>query len=147
MPYENEHDTGKLLRECDAGIKMGITSLEDIASKAADPELEQILNQSRQDHIRLRAETERQLNRIKNKGKSPGAMAKSMSSLKTQYTMLGGGDSDAARLVTDGCEKGIKMLNKYLDKYHYADERSKKLTNEIIAAEQQLVSELNRFRG
>lgn len=147
MPYENEHDTGKLLRECDAGIKMGITSLEDIASKAADPELEQILNQSRQDHIRLRAETERQLNRIKNKGKSPGAMAKSMSSLKTQFTMQGGGDSDAARLVTDGCEKGIKMLNKYLDKYHYADERSKKLTNEIIAAEQQLVSELNRFRG
>ncbi|MGN0636882.1 MAG: hypothetical protein ACI4J0_00790 [Huintestinicola sp.] len=147
MPYENEHDTSKLLRECDAGIKMGITSLEDVIPKAADPELEQILKQSRQEHIRLRAETERQLNRIKDKGRSAGAMAKSMSSLKTQLTMQTGDDTDAAMLVTNGCEKGIRTLNKYLDKYHYADEKSKRLTNELIAAEQQLVSELDSFRN
>lgn len=147
MPYENEHDTAKLLRECDAGIKMGITSLEDVIPQAADPELEQILKQSRQEHIRLRAETERQLNRIKDKGRSPGAMAKSMSTLKTQVAMQTGGDEEAARLVTGGCKMGIRYLNKYLDKYHYADEKSKRLTNEIIAAEQQLVSELKRFES
>ncbi|MDD6991803.1 MAG: hypothetical protein PUI48_08250 [Oscillospiraceae bacterium] len=147
MPYDNEHDTAKLLRECDAGIKMGITSLEDVIPQTADPGLEQVLKQSRQEHIRLRAEAERQLNRIKDKGKSPGAMAKSMSSIKTQLTMQTGGDSDAARLVTNGCEKGISTLNKYLDKYHYADEKSKRLTNELIAAEQKLVSELDRFKG
>ena len=146
MPYENENDTAKLLRECDAGIKMGITSLEDVIPKAADPQLEQILKQGRQEHIRLRAETERQLNQLKDKGKSPTAMAKSMSSLKTQLTMNSGHDTDAARLVTKGCEKGIGSLNKYLDKYHYADEKSKHLTNELIAAEQQLVSELDTFR-
>lgn len=147
MPYDNEHDTSKLLRECDAGIKMGITSLEDVIPQTADPGLEQVLKQSRQEHIRLRAEAERQLNRIKDKGKSPGAMAKSMSSIKTQLTMQTGGDTDAARLVTKGCEKGIGTLNKYLDKYHYADEKSKRLTNELIAAEQKLVSELDRFKG
>ena len=147
MPYESEQDTKKLLRECDAGIKMGISSLEDVVSEASDPDLEQVLKQSRQEHIRLRAETEKQLSRIKDKGKSPRTMAKSVSSLKTQFTMQSGGDKDAAALVTKGCEKGISSLNKYLDKYHYADERSKRLTNEIISAEQQLISELNRFNG
>lgn len=147
MPYENEHDTSKLLRECDAGIKMGISSLEDVISQAADPKLEQILKQGRQEHIRLRAETERQLNRIKDKGKSPSEPAKMMSTLKTQFVMQSGGDTDAAMLVTKGCEKGIRSLNKYLDRYHYADENSKRLTNELIAAEQQLVSELDSFRS
>lgn len=147
MPYENEHDTSKLLRECDAGIKMGITSLEDVIPQTDDPRLEHILKQSRQEHIRLRAEAERQLNRINDKGKSPAAMAKSMSSLKTQFTMQTGDDTDAARLVTKGCEKGIGSLNKYLDKYRYADEKSKRLTNELIAAEQKLVSELDRFKS
>lgn len=147
MPYENEHDTAKLLRECDAGIKMGITSLEDVIPKAADPQLEQILKQGRQEHIRLRAETERQLNSLKDKGKSPSEPAKVMSSLKTQFTMQTGDDTDAAKLVTKGCEKGIGSLNKYLDKYHYADEKSKRLTNELIAVEQQLVSELDTFRN
>lgn len=145
MPYENEQDTEKLLRKCDAGIKMGISSLEDVIPKAADPQLEQILKQGRQEHIRLRAETERQLNRIRDKGKSPSGMARSMSSLKTQMTMQSGGDPDAARLVTRGCEKGIDSLNKYLDKYHYADEKSKGLTNDLIAAEQKLIDELDGF--
>lgn len=147
MPYENEHDTAKLLRECDAGIKMGITSLEDVIPKAADPQLEQILKQGRQEHIRLRAETERQLNSLKDKGKSPSEPAKAMSSLKTRLTMQTGDDTDAAKLVTKGCEKGIGSLNKYLDKYHYADEKSKRLTNELIAVEQQLVSELDTFKN
>lgn len=147
MPYESEQDTSKLLRECDAGIKMGISSLEDVISQAADPRLEQILKQGRQEHIRLRAETERQLNRIKDKGKSPSAAAKSMSTLKTQLTMQSGGDSDAARLVTKGCERGIGSLNKYLDKYHYADENSKRLTNELIAAEQKLIGELEAYKN
>lgn len=147
MLYESENDTKKLLRECDAGIKMGIASLDDMVSKAADPELEQALKQSKQEHIKLRAEAERQLNRIKDRGKSPNPMAKSMSYVKTQLTMQTGNDMDAARLVTEGCEKGIQLLNKYLDKYHYADRRSKELTNEIITAEQRLVSELNKFKG
>lgn len=145
MPYESEQDTAKLLRKCDAGIKMGITSLEDVIPKAADPKLEQLLKQSRQEHIRLRAETERQLNSIKDKGKSPSEMTKSMSSLKTQLTMQSGDDTDAARLVTRGCEKGIGSLNKYLDQYHYADEKSKRLTNELIAAEQKLIGELDTY--
>ena len=147
MSYENEHDTLKLLRECDAGIKMGISSLDDMVTKAADPELETALKQSKQEHIMLRAEAEKQLSRLKDKGKSPNAMAKSMSAVKTGLTMQTGTDKDAARLISDGCEKGISSLNKYLEKYHYADEKSKRLTREIISAEQHLITELDRFRG
>ncbi|MCI7766465.1 MAG: hypothetical protein MSJ26_00555 [Oscillospiraceae bacterium] len=147
MAYENEHDTLKLLRECDAGIKMGISSLDDMISKAADPELETALKQSKQEHISLRAETEKQLSRLRDKGKSPNPMAKTMSAAKTSITMQTGTDKDAARLISNGCDKGIDSLNKYLDKYHYADEKSKQLTRDIISAEQKLITELDRFRG
>lgn len=147
MAYENDHDTLKLLRECDAGIKMGISSLDDMVSKAADPDLETALKQSKQEHINLRAEAEKQLSRMKDKGKSPNIMAKSMSSVKTNLTMQTGTDEDAARLITDGCVKGIGSLNRYLEKYCYADKKSKQLTKDIISAEQKLISEIDKFRG
>lgn len=147
MLYESEKDTKKLLRECDAGIKMGIASLDDMVSKAADPELEQVIRQSKQEHIKLRAETEKQLNKIGDKGKAPNPMAKSMSYVKTQLTMQTGTDRDAAGLVTKGCEKGIQSLNRYLDKYRYADSRSKTLAKDVIAAEQKLISELDKYGG
>ena len=133
MAYENRHDTLKLLRECDAGLKMGISSLDDMVSKAADPELETALKQSKQEHIRLRAEAEKQLSMMKDKGKSPNPMAKSMSALKTGMTMQTGTDKDAARLISDGCEKGIGSLNKYLYRYHYAYEKSKRPTRDTIS--------------
>ena len=147
MLYESEEDTKKLLRECDAGIKMGIASLDDMVSKAADPELEQVLKDSKQEHIKLRVKAEKQLNKIGDKGKAPNPMAKSMSYVKTQLTMQTGTDKDAAGLVTKGCEKGIQSLHQYLDKYSCADSQSRGLTTEIIAAEQKLISELGRFNG
>jgi len=146
MTYNNNLETGRLLRECDAGIKMGISSLDDMLSKAADPELEQLLSDSKQEHIALRAKAETQLNRIKDKGKSPNPIAKAMATVKTELTMMTGNDSDAARLIADGCEKGIRSLNKYLGQYPNADVQSRQLTSEIISAEQRLISQLDKFR-
>lgn len=147
MTYSNKHDTKKLLRECDAGIKMGISSLDGMASKAESPGLEQILKDSKEEHEKLRVKAEMQLNRIKDPGKLPNPIAKGMASVKTELTMKKGTDEDAARLITSSCVKGINSLGRYLDKYEYADMNSKRLTGEIIAAEQQLITELKQYKG
>lgn len=147
MTYSNKHDTKKLLRECDAGIKMGIASLEEMLSKAESPGLEKILSSSREEHEKLRVKAEMQLNRMKDPGKAPNPIAKGMAEIKTGLTMKKGTDKDAARLITNGCVKGITSLGRYLDKYGYADINSKRLTGEIISAEQQLITELKQYNG
>ena len=41
-------------------------------------------------------------------------------------------DKTVANLITDGCNMGIKSLNKYLNQYKMADEISKKVTNSEV---------------
>lgn len=43
MNDKEEKDTVKLLRQCDAGIKMGIGAINDVIPKAGDADLEDIL--------------------------------------------------------------------------------------------------------
>ena len=142
---END-DTLKLLRECDAGIKMGIASLEDVISSANDLALEQRLKQSKTEHEQLRSETEKLLNAIPDKGKSPNPAAKTMSHLKTKaVTALDSSDHAVARLITKGCDMGVSSLNKYLDKYSLADNASRSLACKIINEEEQLAAFLKSY--
>ena len=46
-------DTTKLLRECDAGTKMAISSINEILEKVEDTKLNEILTKSRNAHEEL----------------------------------------------------------------------------------------------
>ena len=48
-----EQDTIKLLRECDAGIKMGVSSIQDVLDSVRDRKLKQQLSDSMRDHNEL----------------------------------------------------------------------------------------------
>lgn len=141
-----EDDTIKLLRECNAGVKMGITSLDDVMEHVKDEQLKDLLIQSKETHSQLGSETHEYLMRCHDEGKEPAAMAKMMSWMKTNMK-LGGEDSDrvVADLVTDGCNMGVKSLYKYLHQYQAADQDSKKLTEKIIQAEETLIKDLREY--
>lgn len=146
MMYNSESDTKKLLRECDAGIKMGISTLDDVMNSVGDVNLEQRLKSSKQEHENFRTVAEVMLNDIKDEGKSPNPMAKTMSHMKAKMaTAVNKNDSTAAKLVTQGCDMGIKSLNRYLDKYTEADSRSRSLAMDIISAEEELVTDLKKY--
>lgn len=139
-------DTVKLLRECDAGIKMGIASLEDVISCSNDYALEQRLKQSKTEHEQLRAQTEMMLNSIPDKGKQPNPAAKTMSHMKTKMvTAMDTSDRAVARLITKGCHMGVSSLNRYLDKYAAADRESRDLACRIINEEEQLSRSLRKY--
>ena len=42
-----EQDTVKLLRECDAGVKMGVKSIDDVIEYVKSPRLKERLNAAR----------------------------------------------------------------------------------------------------
>ncbi len=141
-----EDDTVKLLRECNSGIKMGISSLDDVMDHVKDEHLKDLLIQSKETHSQLGSETHEYLLRCHDEGKEPATMAKMMSWVKTNMK-LGGEDSDrvVADLVTDGCNMGVKSLYKYLHQYQAADQDSKKLTEKIIRAEETLIRDLREY--
>ena len=79
-------------------------------------------------------------------GKAPNPVAKGMSWLKTN-TMLTLNESDKtiADLITDGCNMGVKTLNKYLNQYEAADEASKDITKRIINLESALARDIRQY--
>ena len=73
-------------------------------------------------------------------------MAKGMSWMKTTMKMgMDHSDATVADLITDGCNMGIKSLNKYLNEYEGADEESKMLCNKLIAIEEELCRDLKEY--
>lgn len=73
-------------------------------------------------------------------------MAKIMSWVKANVK-LDGEDSDcvAADIITDGCNMGIKSFYHYLNQYPAAEEKVKKLTMDVIDAEEKLVKKLRDY--
>ena len=141
-----EQDTIRLLRECDAGVKMGVASISDVLDYVHSEEMKTMLTDCKADHESLDREISQLLNRYRDDGKDPNPMAKAMSTAKTSMK-LAMHDSDAtiADLMTDGCNMGVKSLSKYLNKYKAADETSKDITKRLIRLEEQLAIDIRKY--
>ena len=47
--------------------------------------------------------------------------------------------------MTDGCNMGVKSLNRYLNEYQAADERAKDAAKKLIHMEQTLAEDLRSY--
>ena len=141
-----EQDTIRLLRECDAGVKMGIASIEDVLEHVEKEAFYQKLSHCKQEHQQLQGQILQQLQRFQDDGKNPNPIVKGMSWMKTNMK-LGMEESDAviADLMTDGCNMGVKSLCKYLNQYKAADEISKDITKRLIHQESQLAVDIRQY--
>ena len=141
-----ESDTIKLLRECDAGIKMGVASIEDVLDYVSNTALKKHLDRCKNDHEKLENQIQLLLDKYHDDGKDPNAMAKSMSWLKTNMKLaVNESDGTVADLITDGCNMGVKSLSRYLNQYKAADETSKQITKRLIELEEHLAHSVRPF--
>lgn len=141
-----ESDSMKLLRECDAGVKMGLASINDVWDHVQSKKFKKSLDTCKDEHEKLSCEIQHLLKKYHDEGKNPNPIVKSMSWLKTN-AKLGIHDSDAtiADLMTDGCNMGVKSLNRYLNQYQAADEVSKDITKRLIHLEEKLAVDLRGY--
>lgn len=141
-----EQDTIKLLRECDAGIKMGVASIDEVLDYVKSSELKELLSECKREHDNLNEEVQKLLDKYKDEGKDPNPIAKGMSWIKTNMK-LGMHESDhtIADLITDGCNMGVKSLNRYLNQYKAADEVSKDIAKRLINLEEKLAVDIRSF--
>ncbi|MBQ1263671.1 MAG: hypothetical protein IIX89_05230 [Oscillospiraceae bacterium] len=141
-----EQDTIKLLRECDAGIKMGVASIEDVIDDVKGEDFKKMLEKSIGHHQKLQDEIQILLSEYHDDGKNPNPIAKGMSYVKTNLKMaVDPSDSTIADLMTDGCNMGIKSLTKYLNEYEAADKKSKDLAKKVIGLEESLAQDMKEY--
>ena len=141
-----EQDTIRLLRECDAGIKMGIASIDDVLDYVKSQNLKDFLIDCKNEHVSLDREIGEELNRFHDDGKDPNPIAKGMSWVKTNMKiMMDESDSTIADLMTDGCNMGVKSLNKYLNEYEAAEEFAKDICKRLIKLEEKLETQMKDY--
>jgi len=141
-----EQDTIKLLRECDAGIRMGISSIDDVLDNVRSEQFKNCLVHCKDEHEKLQGEVQALLGKYHDEGKAPNPIAKGMSWMKTNMKLsMDDSDEAVADLMTDGCDMGVKSLSRYLNQYKAADEKSKDITKRLIHLEAQLASDIRGY--
>ena len=141
-----EQDTVKLLRECDAGTKMGISSIDDVLPHVKKEDFLKKLTKCKEEHEDLQCKILQELEKYQDDGKNPNPIAKSMSWMKTNLKLsMEDTDATIAELMTDGCNMGVKSLNRYLNQYKAADEVSKDITKRLINLEEKLTVDIRGF--
>ena len=141
-----QQDTVKLLRECDAGIKMGVASIDDVMEYVKGESLRKYLAECKREHEVLKMEVQSLLEKYHDDGKDPNPIVKGMSWMKTNMKLgMDMSDATIADLMTDGCNMGVKSLNRYLNQYEAADERSKDITKRLINLEERLTIDIRQF--
>ena len=141
-----ERDTIRLLRECDSGVKMGITAIDEVIGHVKGAGLKNTLSDSKHESERLQTDLQKVLHDYKDAGKDPNPMVQGMSWVKTNWEMLiDGTDSKIAELMMDGCNMGIKSLSRYMNQYKAADERSKDIAKRLISSEEKLSADMRTY--
>lgn len=141
-----ESDTIKLLRECDAGVKMGVSSITEVVDHVKSEDFRWSLTKCKAEHDKLSDEIQSLLSDYHDDGKSPNPIAKGMSWMKTNMTLMADdSDSSIADIMTDGCNMGVKSLARYLNQYEAADEFSKDIAKRLISLEEQLGADIRRY--
>lgn len=141
-----ENDTVKLLRECDAGVEMGMSSIDDVLPYVEAENFKNLLKNCKEEHEKLEREIRALLRNYGDEGKDPNPMAKGMSWIKTNVMLvMNESDKTIADLMTEGCNMGVKSLNKYLNQYKAANEITKDITKRLINLEEKLVTDIRCY--
>jgi hypothetical protein len=141
-----QEDTIKLLGKCNSGVKMGVGSIDEALPSVKNERLNQLLTNCKREHECLGDETHAMLTKYGDSGKEPSPIAKGMSWMKTNVSLaVDRSDSNVAELMTDGCNMGVKSLNKYLNEYKAAEEKAKDIAKRLINVEEKLSTDLRSY--
>lgn len=144
--FMENQDTVSLLRECNAGSKMAVTSLDEVLDKIQDSKMKSLLLESKEHHEKLGNEIHTLLLRHGSDEKDPNPIAKSMSWMKTNMKLsMDRCDATVADLLTDGCDMGIKSLHRYKNQYEQADHKSRDICDRLIDIEEELREGLHSY--
>ena len=139
-------DTKKLLKECNAGCKSATNSIEQVIEFVKDSEFKELLENYNKKHIDIGDKCHELLNNINEDEKDPKIIAKTMAWFSTEIKlMLDNTNAEISDLLIDGCNMGIKSLNKYINSYPSASSNVIDLTKKLIEIEENMREDLYKY--
>ena len=132
-------DTVTLLKETESGACMAKDALEQVLEHICDKTLRRAAEASLDAHCRLGDRIHGALADLGEGEKGSGAVARSMSRLKTQWKLsMEEDDRAVAEILSEGCDMGIRTISRVAEKCAGADLRARDLAGELIALEEAL---------
>ncbi len=142
----NTTDTVELLKECCAGVKTAVKSLDEVLDAVENKELKKLLEESKAEHEKTGLLIDTLLAENNSEEKELSAMAKAMAWTKINMKLMAEkSDKTVAELMSDGCSMGIKTLCRFKNEYEAADERARDMADKIIKLEDDLVFKLRQY--
>ena len=125
---------------------MGVNSIDSVLPYVKSKEMKRALNACKDEHAKLGDKTHGMLNEAGKGAKDPHAFARLMSDITTRSKIIfDRSDQSIANIMTDGCNMGVKSLNRYLNQYKAADERSKDIAKRLISLEERLAHDMQGY--
>ena len=139
-------DSRKLLKECDAGTRMAVESLDQMLPSVHSSEFRSMLEKYKNAHESFGDKLHGLLNEQgKTAGDLPPATKLSARLMTGMKLMLDDSDKQIASMLTDGCNMGIKSLGKYLNQYQAAEHDYRQIAEHIIELEEHMMNELRPY--
>lgn len=137
------HDSVLLLQDCIAGCKMALESMDDIREHTDDKQLRELIDKYYDEHTGLSVDCRDMLDKAGADIKKPGVFAKMAAKLQTAMKMAVNDDqSQAAKLLTEGCNMGIETISGSLNEYRDADSKSVAIAERLRTLEGKMVGDL-----
>lgn len=138
--------TVKLLKECNAGCKMAVNSMERLKDFITNAEMNKILETYKEQHKNLEEESSKLLNEVGQEGKRPDRMAAAFSWITTEVKMMLKDDSSqAAKILMNGCNMGIQSISECMNQCPDASHESTSLAKKLVKCEEKLMEDLKKF--
>ncbi len=141
-----EEVTKKLLEECSLGCQMAVDSMNQVGKYVNGSRMEEVLSDYKAKHRRIGERVDEMLKSAGEEGKEPGMAASAFSWITTEVKMkLKDDDKQISKLMMNGCNMGIQSISGCLNQYTAADEKSRKLAEELVETEEKFMKELRQF--
>ena len=125
---------------------MAVSSIDDVLDNVENSDMLKLLKETKEHHEKLGNDLHAMLNEHQADEKEPSAIAKGMSWMKTNVKMgMDHSDETIADLMVDGCDMGIKSLQRYLNQYPAAEKSAKDICNRLISIEDKLRRDLYQY--
>ena len=139
-------DTRQLLKECTAGCKMAVESIQQVAEYVQEEKLLAQMEEYKKKHKQVKEEAENMLEQAGCEEKEPGMMASAFSWFSTEMHLALKRDSQQiAKIMMDGCNMGIQKLSEYYNAYEMAEPKARTLVKHLIEIEEAFMKEMKSF--
>ena len=141
-----DKQTVTLLKECNAGCKMAVGSIDRIKEFVMNAELEQTLTAYKEQHKKLEEESSKLLAELGERGQQPDKIASAFSWITTEVKLLVKDDStQIAKILMNGCNMGIQSISECMNKCPDASHGSISLAKKLVKCEEKLMEDMKKY--